>query len=43
MGRLAVRYWRARKGRWFIDDALLVGYDYGGQDREALQAKFKKR
>ncbi|MGA8355565.1 MAG: type IV secretion system DNA-binding domain-containing protein [Solirubrobacteraceae bacterium] len=27
MGRLAVRYWRARGGRWFIDDALLVGYD----------------
>lgn len=27
MGRVALRCWRAREGRWFIDNALLVGYD----------------
>jgi hypothetical protein len=27
VGRVAVRCWRAREGRWFIDNALLVGYD----------------
>lgn len=27
LGRMAIRCWRARAGRWFAGNALLVGYD----------------